>query len=58
LRFALACPLLSTIVVGFGETWHLDEALGAAKMSPLPASAIQALERMWHSDPAFRRMPA
>ena len=58
LRFGLACPLLSTIVVGIGETWHLDEALAAAEMGPLPASAIQALERLWHTDPAFRRAPA
>ena len=39
LRFGLACPLLSTIVVGIGETWHLDQALAAAEMGPLPASA-------------------
>ena len=58
LRFGLACPLLSTIVVGIGETWHLDEALAAAEMGPLPASAIQALERLWHTDPAFRGVPA
>ena len=57
LRFGLACPLLSTIVVGIGETWHLDEALAAANMGPLPASAIQALERLWRSDPAFRSVP-
>jgi L-galactose dehydrogenase/L-glyceraldehyde 3-phosphate reductase len=54
LRFGLACPLLSTIVVGIGETWHLDEALAAAAMGPLPAAAVAALEPLWRSHPAFR----
>jgi D-threo-aldose 1-dehydrogenase len=54
LRFGLACPLLSTIVVGIGETWHLDEALAAAEMGPLPGSAMADLERLWASHPAFR----
>lgn len=55
LRFGLACPLISTIVVGIGETWHLDEALAAAEMGPLPQSAIAALEPLWRSHPAFRQ---
>lgn len=54
LRFGLACPLLSTIVVGIGETWHLEEALDAAGKGPLPAHAIHALERLWQAHPAFR----
>jgi aryl-alcohol dehydrogenase-like predicted oxidoreductase len=54
LRFGLACPLLSTIVVGIGETWHLDEALAAAEMGPLPDAAVTGLEPLWRSHPAFR----
>ena len=54
LRFALACPLLSTVVIGIGETWHLEEALKAIEMGPLPASAIDVLEKVWRDDPAFR----
>jgi len=54
LRFGLACPLLSTIVVGIGETWHLDEALAAAEMGPLPEAAMGALQPLWRSHPAFR----
>jgi len=54
LRFGLACPQLSTIVVGIGETWHLEEALKAAEMGPLPQSAIQALEELRRNHPAFR----
>jgi D-threo-aldose 1-dehydrogenase len=54
LRFGLACPLLSTVVVGIGESWHLDEALAAAERGPLPAAAIEALERLRQTSPAFR----
>jgi aryl-alcohol dehydrogenase-like predicted oxidoreductase len=54
LRFGLACPLLSTIVVGIGETWHLDDALKAAEMGPLPQAAIAALDELRRSHPAFR----
>jgi D-threo-aldose 1-dehydrogenase len=54
LRFGLACPLLSTIVVGIGETWHLDEALAGAELGPLPDSAVSNLEPLWRSHPAFR----
>jgi D-threo-aldose 1-dehydrogenase len=54
LRFGLACPLLSTIVVGIGESWHLDEALAAAKLGPLPDAALQALANVRQDHPAFR----
>jgi L-galactose dehydrogenase/L-glyceraldehyde 3-phosphate reductase len=54
LRFGLACPLLSTIVVGIGETWHLKEALKAAELGPLPQAAIAALDELRRSHPAFR----
>jgi D-threo-aldose 1-dehydrogenase len=58
LRFGLACPLLSTIIVGIGEAWHLEDALAAAKMGPLSASAVHNLERLWHTHPAFRDAPS
>jgi L-glyceraldehyde 3-phosphate reductase len=54
LRFGLATPLLSTIVVGIGETWHLEEALAAAEMGPLSAASVAGLEGLWRSHPAFR----
>jgi aryl-alcohol dehydrogenase-like predicted oxidoreductase len=54
LRFGLACPLLSTIVVGIGECWHLDQALAAAEMGPLPPAAVQALAELRRIHPAFR----
>lgn len=53
LRFGLASPLLSTIVVGIGEPEHLDQALGAVEMGPLPSDAIKALEALRATHPAF-----
>ena len=54
LRFGLACSLLSTIVVGIGETWHLDQALEAERLGPLPAPALEQLEALRRTHPAFR----
>lgn len=52
LRFGLACPLLSTIVVGLGELDHLDQAIAAADAGPLPADRLAAIAKAW-SEPAF-----
>ena len=54
LRFGLACPLVSTVVVGIGEPWHLDEALAAAEMGPLPEAAVTPVRERWRGHPAFR----
>jgi L-glyceraldehyde 3-phosphate reductase len=54
LRFGLACPLLSTIVVGIGEPEHLEQALEAERMGPLPETALRKLEAVRSSHPAFR----
>jgi D-threo-aldose 1-dehydrogenase len=52
LRFGLACPALSTIVVGIGEIAHLSEAIAAAEAGPLPDEAVAALDEVWKG-PAF-----
>jgi len=54
LRFGLGCPLLSTIEVGIGETWHLDQALAAVEMGPLPQAVLDALDALRATHPAFR----
>jgi aryl-alcohol dehydrogenase-like predicted oxidoreductase len=54
LRFGLASPLLSTIVVGIGEPWHLDQALEATDMGPLPKETLLQLEKVRANHPAFR----
>ena len=47
IRFALANPDISCIVVGLAELGHLEEALAAAEMGPLPADALAALREVY-----------
>ncbi len=54
LRFGLANPQVSTIVVGLGEPEHLEQALAAVEMGPLPDEALSALQTLCRTDPAFR----
>ena len=47
LRFALANPDLACVVVGMAEIGHLEEALAAAAMGPLPAAAMAELDALY-----------
>ena len=49
-RFGLAHPGVSGVVLGLAELSHLEEALAAAAMGPLPDDAIAALQPVWDSD--------
>lgn len=53
LRFGLASDLLSTIVIGVGEPWHLPHALEALALGPLPAARLEALAELRALHPAF-----
>lgn len=44
IRYALANPDLSTVLVGMAELGHLDEALAAFAAGPLPPDRVAALE--------------
>ena len=50
IRFALANPDIACVIVGLAELSHLDEALAAAEMGPLPGEAIARLERLYATD--------
>ena len=50
LRFALACPDISVALVGIGATGHVDEAVAASAMGPLPGEALERLEKLYESD--------
>lgn len=50
LRFSLAESRISCVVFGLAELAHLDEAMAAAEMGPLPDDAIAELEPLWRSD--------
>lgn len=49
-RFALACPYLSTAIVGIGAPAHVDEALAAETMDALPQSVFDTLESLYTGD--------
>jgi aryl-alcohol dehydrogenase-like predicted oxidoreductase len=51
IRFALANPDLSCVIVGFAEIGHIEEALAAAKMGPLPDQALAALREVYAAPP-------
>lgn len=46
-RFALANPDLACVVVGLAELAHLEEAIAAQAMGPLPGDAIARLEAVY-----------
>ena len=50
IRFALANPDISCVVVGMAELAHLEEALAAAEMGPLSEAALADLEDLWARD--------
>ena len=50
LRFALSNPDLSCAVVGLAEIAHLDEALDAQELGPLPSEALAALNRLYETE--------
>ena len=49
IRFALANPDLSCVIVGFAEIGHIEEALAGAEMGPLPEEALAALREVYAS---------
>jgi L-galactose dehydrogenase/L-glyceraldehyde 3-phosphate reductase len=50
LRFSLANPDLACVVIGLAERSHLEEAIAAQAMGPLPAEAIARLEAVYAKD--------
>jgi D-threo-aldose 1-dehydrogenase len=47
IRFALAEPRIDCVVVGLAELSHLEEALAAAEMGPLPDEALAELREVY-----------
>jgi L-galactose dehydrogenase/L-glyceraldehyde 3-phosphate reductase len=50
IRFALANPDISCVLVGMAELAHLEEALAAAAMGPLPDEALRALAAVYQEN--------
>jgi D-threo-aldose 1-dehydrogenase len=50
IRFALANPDIAGVLVGMAELAHLEEALAAAAMGPLPEAALAELSDLYAHD--------
>jgi len=50
LRFVLSNPDVSCAVIGSAELHHVDEALQAAAMGPLPARTLAQLDALYEND--------
>lgn len=50
LRFVLSNPDVSAAVIGSAELHHIDEALQAAGMGPLPPQVLARLDALYKSD--------
>jgi aryl-alcohol dehydrogenase-like predicted oxidoreductase len=50
LRFVLSNPDVACAIIGSAELHHIDEALQAAAMGPLPASVLARLDALYESD--------
>jgi len=50
LRFVLANPDVSCAVIGSAELQHIDEALQAVEMGPLPPQVLARLDALYESD--------
>lgn len=50
LRFVLSNPDVSAAIIGSAELHHVDEALAAEEMGPLPKDVLGRLENLYESD--------
>ena len=50
IRFALANADISCVVLGLAELDHLEQAIAAAEMGPLPRDALERLDALYGSD--------
>ncbi len=50
LRFSLANPDLSCIVIGMAELDHLEQAIAAAEMGPMPADGLADLAALYDTN--------
>ncbi len=50
IRFGLANPDVACVIFGLAEQSHLEEALGAAEMGPLPQAALDELNTLYAAE--------
>ena len=50
IRFALASPKVSTVLVGFSNTTHIDDAVACSGAPAIPEESMARLRALWQSD--------
>jgi len=50
IRFGLMNPKISTVLVGFSNTSHIDEAVACSGAGGLPNEALARLRKLWDTD--------
>lgn len=50
IRFALAHPAVSVVLVGFSNTNHVDEAIACSGAPPLTEDEMARLRKLWETD--------
>jgi aryl-alcohol dehydrogenase-like predicted oxidoreductase len=50
LRFVLSNPDVSAAIIGSAELQHIDEAIAAAAMGPLPPQVLARLDGLYERD--------
>jgi aryl-alcohol dehydrogenase-like predicted oxidoreductase len=50
IRFGLMNPKVSTVLVGFSNTAHIDEAVACSGAPPLSDEEMAKIEKLWQSD--------
>ena len=50
IRYALANPGVSGVLVGIAELDQIDEALAAIELGPLPDEGLERLQRLYASN--------
>ena len=49
-RFGLMKPEVSSVLVGFSKTTHIDQAVACSAQGGLPEQAMAKLKKLWESD--------
>lgn len=50
IRFGLMHPKVSTVLVGFSNTAHIDQAVACSGTPPLSSEEMAKIEKLWNSD--------
>jgi aryl-alcohol dehydrogenase-like predicted oxidoreductase len=56
IRFGLMNPNVSTVLIGFSNTAHIDEAVACSEAPPLSDEQLAKLRQLWQTD--FEKLPA